>query len=154
MQIERETQIYVRPTKPHNVCALLFVGNINPEVVLTMNRQEAPTEIVFYDGFGKAFEYDPNEPLCVEKAASEAVAERSNYVVGLSEWTYLLTMTHWHGEVAYLFAHIEDRKEEPQPLLSHEQPDALPKNTVHTLKWLIPLATDCNVIKPLGMKGI
>lgn len=152
-KLEREVQIHTRPTKPHSVCAILLVGEINPKAVLTMNHQEEPQEVVFYDAFCTPFDLDPNNPMCAQEAASAAVVERTAYIVGISEWRYIVSLAHDKGEVFYYYAVLREPIQ-AAPLIAHEEPDALPKNTVHTLKWLIPLALDDNVQKPLGMKGI
>jgi hypothetical protein len=148
---EESQQIHVLPSAPTNVACILFASTTDPQVLLVhWPRGKTP----FYDVPSAPYDFDPNDSFCVQRAASDLILEGTGIGVPLDQWEEIITLRLPTAEITFLTAHVPRLLVPTGDGLSLEQPDALPINTVHTLKWLIPLALDTGVVKPLGLQGV
>lgn len=139
-----------------NVCGLLFTTEDEPRVLLAkrfINDQWV------YDGLGGPLRPDArmDGPQC---QLSELVYAETGILTKAHEWTEIVNLRGDTWEVTFFFAATESATQahsqgtDKADDISFENPNILPINIIPTMKWLIPLALDDNVHKPLGIAGI
>ena len=97
--------------------------------------------------------------LCGHKSCSEYVNEAIDVLSRPAEWTEIVTLRGEDWEVTFFFLVQEAFRDARSCLrgqdVTIEDPyGTLPLNIIPSLRWLIPLALDENVTKPLGLSGI
>lgn len=140
-----------------NVCALPFVPGEEPKVLLLHHETDEGVQV--YDGFGGRITHAPTDPLSGHKSCSEYIHEAIDVLTRPEDWTEIVTLRGEDWEVAFFFLVMEAFREAKAQLqgqdVSLEDPyGTLPINVIPSLRWLIPLALDENVVKPLGLSGI
>lgn len=140
----------------YSICAIPFVPGEPGKVLLSLNRPEDRLE--FYDGFGGPLLAPLTDPDSGPKTASDYLLAATGVRVDHSKWCEIITLRGETWEVGFYYVHTSDLVGAggltPESLVSHEDPLNLPLNIMPTLRWLIPLVLDNNVVKPLGMSGI
>lgn len=139
-----------------NVCGIAFVPGDESRVLLCFNKSTKGTN--YYDGFGGPLLHPVTESQAHEKSASEYLAAATGIVTKPSQWIEIVTLRGDKWEVGFFYiisANLRKAKGlTPEHIVSHEKPLDLPLNIMPTLRWLIPLVLDDNVVKPLGLSGI
>ncbi len=144
-----------KPTFIRSVCAIPFIPGKEGRVLLL--RKINNEEEAYYDGFSGPLQHDPLDLLAGEKSCSEYVAEETGVVTRPTSWTEIVTLRGDEWEINYYFAIVgalENARSMTKNSVSLEQPLVLPYNLMPSLRWLIPLALDDGVVKPLGMSGL
>ncbi len=143
-------------TLDHSVCAIAFAPGEPGTVLLTLNRPKDGLE--FYDGFGGPLLAPLTDPEACAKTASDYLLAGTGIKVAPEKWCEIITLRGDTWEVGFYYVLSSDLVGAggltPEEIVSHEDPLNLPLNIMPTLRWLIPLVLDENVIKPLGMSGI
>lgn len=142
-------------TYVRNVCAIPFVPGKEGRVLLL--RKVNDEGVAFYDAFGGQLQHDPLDPAAGEKSCSEYVAEETGILTKANVWTEIVTLRGEDWEINYYYAVVAgfaNARSMTDSAVSLEQPLVLPYNIMPSLRWLIPLALDDGVVKPLGMSGI
>ncbi len=149
-QIER--QVHTLPTRQDNAVRLVFTHQLPTRVLL---GRYVENDIQFYDGFGGPYNPNPKDSLAAEKAASYHVQDATGLSIPPNNWRHIISLVGDTFETLFFYAYAMDMMDAlDHSSISLEVPDSLPMNTIHTLKWLIPLALDDGIIKPLGLQGI
>jgi len=140
-----------------NVCALPFVPGEEPQVILC--HHETPQNIKVYDGFGGIITHSPADVMCEKKSCSEYVFEAINVLTRPEDWTEIVTLRGEDWEVGFFFLVANEFRDSHSTDTSYnisfeKAYGGLPSNVIPSLRWLVPLALDENVVKPLGLSGI
>lgn len=139
--------------RKHFVCVVCFNGSGSH--VLLHPVEISDTRGCEWSGFFREVT-DGLTPV----AASLAVAEQT-YLEGVPDapWTEVVTLRDDDKDITFLYSFWNGLQKRPdcfqtkRPMVifpSHP----LPENINDTLRWIIPLALDNNVRKPLGLRGI
>lgn len=140
----------------HSVCGIPFVPGKDGRVILALNRGKNDPD--FYDGFGGPLLHPLTDEEAHRKTASEYLAAAVGVVTSPEQWCEIVTLRGDTWEVGFFYVAtkslIDAKGLTPKNIISHERPLDLPLNLMPTLRWLIPLVLDDNVVKPLGMSGI
>lgn len=140
-----------------NVCALPFIPGTPPQVLLLHRKTKDGVQV--YDGFGGLFTHVFTDPLAGEKSCSEYIHNALEVLTTPEEWIEIVTLRGDDWEVSFYYF-ISEVFRGATAQRSHEDVsfedayDGLPLNTIPALRWLVPLALDDNVVKPLGLSGI
>jgi len=140
----------------HSVCGIPLVASDSPKVVLVLHPQDDAGD-PYYDCFGGPMTYDPLAPLSREMSAAEYVAEETGVFSRPQEWTEIVTLRGDDWEIAFYYLCHPDfagARTHTHHAVSIEPAFDLPLNILPALRWLIPLALDSGVVKPLGLAGI
>jgi hypothetical protein len=140
-----------------NVCALPFVPGEAPQVILLHHKTNEGVRV--YDGFGGRITHSPADALCGHKSCSEYIHESLGVLTRPEDWTEIVTLRGEDWEVTFFFLVLEAFRNakslrQEQDVSVEDPLGTLPLNIIPSLRWLIPLALDENVVKPLGLSGI
>lgn len=139
-----------------NVCGIAFVPGDESRVLLCLNKSDKGNN--YYDGFGGPLLHPVTESMAHEKSISEYLAAATGIVTRPNQWVEIVTLRGDTWEVGFFYiisANLNKAKGlTTDDIISHEKPFDLPLNITPSLRWLIPLALDDNVVKPLGLSGI
>ncbi len=140
----------------YSVCGIPFTPGHKSRVLLTLNEPDVGP--AFYDGFGGPLLHPLTDEEACRKTAAEYLAAAVGVVTRPEQWCEIVTLRGDEWEVGFFYivdSKLADAKGiSPTDVISHERPLDLPLNLMPTLRWLIPLVLDDNVVKPLGMSGI
>lgn len=138
-----------------SVCAIPFLPGEEGRVLLL--RKTNDKDEPFYDGFSGILQHDPLDPMAGQKSCSEYVAAETGVLTKPKAWVEIVTLRGEEWEINYYYAIVgalANAKSLTENAVSLEKPLDLPYNIMPSLRWLIPLALDDGVVKPLGLSGI
>lgn len=140
----------------HSVCGIPFVPGEQGRVILCLNKSKDGPD--FYDGLGGPLLHPLTDEEAHRKTAAEYLAAAVGVVTRPEQWVEIVTLRGDEWEVGFFYivssALVGATAISTEQIISHERPLDLPLNLMPTLRWLIPLVLDDNVVKPLGMSGI
>lgn len=133
------------------VCGFLFSPNLR--LVTLIEKQKPEWQRGKWNGVGGKIEPGEQE--------AEAMSREFNQEAGVlfppESWNEIVTLRGDDWEVTFFYQmHIDLFKvetKEKERVMFHD-PRRLPENVIRNLRWLIPLAMDDTVMKPLGVRGI
>lgn len=145
-----------------NACGLLFTEEEEPKVVLARRHYKEMGWV--YDGLGGEVDWPPsvNEEIWEEfprKELSRHVYAQCGVVTTPEQWKELVSLRGTNYEIRFYATQQAEAIDAKAPALDDDRitlnnPFILPLNIISHLTWLIPLALDENVQKPLGLQAI
>lgn len=131
-----------------------FVFSPDKKLVALIEKQKPKWQKGKWNGIGGKVE--PEDESDAHTMTREYKEETGLYC-SWNCWTEIVTLRGDDWECVF-FYHITPlvvrvKSMEKEHVAIHPT-DSLPKNVIFNLNWLIPLAMDENVMKPLGIRGI
>ena len=133
------------------VCGFLFSERRN--LVVLIKKEKPEWQKGMWNGVGGKIEPGEME----DEAMSREFLEEAGVLTSPSNWTEIIQIRSdtWQVTFFYLISNIlfSAHTMETEKIMFHN-PNSLPENVIPNLRWLIPLALDDDIGKPLGMRGI
>lgn len=130
-----------------------FVFSPKNEVVALILKKKPKWQAGHWNGIGGKIK----EGELPEKAMSREFKEETGVCFTENCWTEIVTLRGDDFECTFFYYHslfvMKCKTMESERIQLHN-PLELPDNVIFNLKWLIPLAMDGGVMKPLGVRGI
>ena len=133
------------------VCGFLFSPNLR--LVTLIEKQKPEWQTGKWNGVGGKIEPGEHEV----DAMSREFHEETGVLFPIDSWKEIVTLRGDDWEVTFFYhIHIDLFKVETKETerVMFLDPRRLPENVIPNLRWLIPLAMDDTVMKPLGIRGI
>ena len=133
------------------VCGFLFSPNLH--LVTLIEKQKPEWQKGKWNGVGGKIEPGEQE----RDAMSREFHEETGVFFPPKTWNELTTLRGEDWEVTFFYkidiAIFSVETKEIERVMFHD-PKNLPENVIPNLRWLVPLAMDDTVMKPLGIRGI
>lgn len=133
------------------VCGFLFSPNLH--LVTLIEKQKPEWQKGLWNGIGGKIE--PGEQEL--DTMSREFHEEAGVLFPRDSWKEIITLRGDDWEVTFFYQISMDlfkvETQETERVMFHD-PCRLPEKIIPNLKWLIPLAMDDTVMKPLGIRGI
>lgn len=131
-----------------------FMLSPDKKLVALILKEQPKWQRGSWNGIGGKVELEDESD---EHAMSREFYQEAGVLCTPNCWTEIVTLRGDDWEVVY-FYHISPLviqcKTAEKELVQLFETADLPKSVIFNLRWLIPLAMDDNVMKPLGLRGI
>lgn len=133
------------------VCGFLI--SPNKRLVALIEKQKPRWQKGKWNGIGGKIKPGEHEI----DAMSREFHEETGVLFSPTAWTEITTLRGDDWEVTFFYLihlHVMKVKTMTKERVAIHAPSQLPENVIPNLRWLIPLAMDDTVMKPLGIRGI
>ncbi len=130
-----------------------FVFHPSKQLVCLIKKEKPKWQKGKWNGIGGKIE----KGELPEEAMTREFKEETGVYFTSNNWTEIVTLRGDDWEVVFFYYMslfvMKVKTMEKEQVMVHD-PKALPDNIIFNLRWLIPLAMDDDVMKPLGIRGI